>query len=213
MSQGRQEEGIRIKHISDVEATAASPLRQSLKGAALIGSWTLKWRHAASQAKNGVLWETLFKEISQGVEQSIALPGMCKGRLHPCPPGHPWHRLLREVVESLSLEAFKKCVDVALRDVVSEHGGDGPMVGLDDLNGLFQSQWFYDSVTQNHASCPRHRQPEGFGSSWPKSTSFHRERIPMCACHSNCTPSMLESPGQSVLILFTLLAWNPDFSH
>ena len=36
-----------------------------------------------------------------------------------------WHRLPREVVESPSMEAFKKCGDVALRDVVSGHGGDG----------------------------------------------------------------------------------------
>jgi len=32
-------------------------------------------------------------------------------------------------VESLSLEVFKNCRDVALRDVVSGHGGDG--LGLD----------------------------------------------------------------------------------
>jgi len=40
-----------------------------------------------------------------------------------------WHRLPREVVESSSLEAFKKHVDMALRDVVRGHGGDGLVVG------------------------------------------------------------------------------------
>ena len=41
-------------------------------------------------------------------------------------------------MESPSLEVFKKTVDVALRDVVTGHGGDGWMVGLGTLSGLFQ---------------------------------------------------------------------------
>ena len=39
-----------------------------------------------------------------------------------------------EVVES----PFKNRVDVALRDTVSEYGGDGLMVGLDGLRSLFR---------------------------------------------------------------------------
>jgi len=41
-------------------------------------------------------------------------------------------------MESPSLEVFKKCIDVALRDAVSGHGGDALVVGPDHLRGLFQ---------------------------------------------------------------------------
>ena len=51
--------------------------------------------------------------------------------------GH-WHRLPWEVLESPSLEVFKRSVDVAKRDLMSGHGGSGLMDGLDDLSGLFQ---------------------------------------------------------------------------
>jgi len=50
---------------------------------------------------------------------------------------------------SPSREDFEKCVGMALRDMVSGHGCNGLMVGLDDLSGLFQPQWFYD-----HSCCP-----------------------------------------------------------
>ena len=47
-----------------------------------------------------------------------------------------WHRLPREGVESPSLEAFKKRADMALRDVVSGHGGDALTVGQNDFRGV-----------------------------------------------------------------------------
>jgi len=50
-----------------------------------------------------------------------------------------WDRLPRALVESPSLEGFKKHVDVALGGIwFSRHGGIGWMVGPDNLRGLFQ---------------------------------------------------------------------------
>jgi len=45
-----------------------------------------------------------------------------------------WNGLSKEAVQSLFLEVLKKCVEVALRDMVSGHGEDG----LGYLRGLFQ---------------------------------------------------------------------------
>jgi len=43
-----------------------------------------------------------------------------------------------QVVDSPSLEVLQNHVDVALRDLVSGHGGDGLMVGRGDLSGLYK---------------------------------------------------------------------------
>ena len=55
----------------------------------------------------------------------------------------------REVVESPSLEGLKSKVDLALRDLV-ELGTVSvrSVVGLEELQGLFQPGRFCDSVTQ-----------------------------------------------------------------
>jgi len=44
-----------------------------------------------------------------------------------------WHRLPREMLQTPSLEVFKNCGDVAMRDMV-----DGLVVGPGDLSVLFQ---------------------------------------------------------------------------
>jgi len=47
-----------------------------------------------------------------------------------------WNRLPREVVESPSLEIFRKRVDVTLSDMVYSGHRHGLMVGPEDLRGL-----------------------------------------------------------------------------
>ena len=50
-----------------------------------------------------------------------------------------WNRLPKEGVGSPSLEVFQSRVYVALRDMVSGHGGDGLVVGPADISGLSQT--------------------------------------------------------------------------
>lgn len=50
------------------------------------------------------------------------------------------------MVESLSLEGFKRRGDVALLDMVTGRGGDGLTVGLEVVSGLFQPACFYDCI-------------------------------------------------------------------
>jgi len=47
---------------------------------------------------------------------------------------------------SNSQEGFEKRVDDKLSNIVNGHGGDGLVVGLDDLRGLLYSKCFYDSM-------------------------------------------------------------------
>lgn len=49
------------------------------------------------------------------------------------------------MVESGSLEEFKRCIDMALRDMVNGGLGFSLMAGDNDLKDAFQCRWFHDS--------------------------------------------------------------------
>jgi len=86
-------------------------------------------------AWGGGLWPILLHDrhtASEAAQETV------NGAIAGLPSLASSQRLPREVVKSLSLEVFKSHGDVALKDVVSGHGGGGLMVGLDDLRGLFQ---------------------------------------------------------------------------
>ena len=75
---------------------------------------------------------------SNGLKQCQRRSSWKLGKIYSQKVLRHWHRLPREVGNSLSLKVFKKHGDVALRDMFSGHGGDGLMVGLDELRGLSQ---------------------------------------------------------------------------
>jgi len=55
-----------------------------------------------------------------------------------CLPLRQGEPRLRTFVKNFPWRCLKERVDVSLRDMVSGHGGDGLMVGLDDVISLFQ---------------------------------------------------------------------------
>lgn len=66
-----------------------------------------------------ICWSSALGASHQITEGSYKMSGKI-----PLRAVKQWHRLSGKVVESLTLEVFKSCVAVALRDVVSGHGGN-----------------------------------------------------------------------------------------
>jgi len=80
-------------------------------------------------------------------------------------------------VESPPLKVFKSHEAVALSVMVSGHGGDGTMVGLDDVRGLFQPQRFCHFMKSLLLpSAPQGPPICGCGVRWEKWTGTAGER-------------------------------------
>ena len=93
-----------------------------------------------------LLWCTGFDFGWPGVEPGVGHHDPC-GSVLRFYYTTPFCSLPMEVGQSLTLEVFQNCGDVALRDdALSGHSGDGSMVGLNDLSCLFQPSRFYDCM-------------------------------------------------------------------
>ena len=106
----------------------------------LLGFLSSLWLHRAKLQLHGLYRENLKGDCSERVSLCSLLTSgrvrgdglkLCQGRFSldirknffPRRVVRHWHRPPEEVVESPSLEVFKERVDVALRDVLSGHGG------------------------------------------------------------------------------------------
>lgn len=88
--------------------------------------WEIRWTTALLWSWKKLLI-CLWKSVQVGYKEKFHLRRGVRR----------WYKLPWEV-KSPSLEVLKKRGDVALRDMESEHGGDGLTVGVGDFSGLFQ---------------------------------------------------------------------------
>jgi len=98
----------------------------------------------------------------------------------------------KEVVESLSMEAFKKCVDVVWRDMFSGHGENELMVMVFSSLRDSMTQGSYFFSTQNTLWTWIHKEIHKASSvlSWYKCTSMHTQH------HTHQTSQKLRDPPE-----------------